>query len=82
LVIDFDAQGNIVGIDIDRTSQKLDLKTLETVFLPALTARLSRPLLLYLPDLQSSIGNQQCRCPLFFPFSPAPAENTSDSKPG
>jgi uncharacterized protein YuzE len=41
LVIDFDAQGNIVGIDIDRASQKLDLKTLETVSLPALTARLS-----------------------------------------
>lgn len=41
LVIDFDAQGNIVGIDIDRASQKLDLKTLETVSLPPLTARLS-----------------------------------------
>jgi uncharacterized protein YuzE len=41
LVIDFDAQGNIAGIDIDRASQKLDLKTLETVSLPAPTARLS-----------------------------------------
>jgi uncharacterized protein YuzE len=41
LVIDFDAQGNIVGIDIDRASQKLDLKTLEIVSLPAPTARLS-----------------------------------------
>jgi uncharacterized protein YuzE len=41
LVIDFDAQGNIVGIDIDRASQKLDLETLETVSLPTLTARLS-----------------------------------------
>jgi uncharacterized protein YuzE len=41
LVIDFDAQGNVVGIDIDRASQKLDLKTLETVSLPAPTARLS-----------------------------------------
>ena len=41
LVIDFDAQGNIAGIDIDHASQKLDLKTLETVSLPALTARLS-----------------------------------------
>lgn len=41
LVIDFDAQGNIVGIDIDHASQKLDLKTLETASLPALTARLS-----------------------------------------
>ena len=41
LVIDFDAQANIVGIDIDHASQKLDLKTLETVSLPTLTARLS-----------------------------------------
>jgi uncharacterized protein YuzE len=41
VVIDFDAQGNIVGIDIDRASQKLDLKTFEAVSLPALTARLS-----------------------------------------
>jgi uncharacterized protein YuzE len=35
LVIDFGADGNIVGIDIDRASQKLDLKTLEAVSLPA-----------------------------------------------
>ncbi|HEV2351343.1 MAG TPA: DUF2283 domain-containing protein [Terriglobia bacterium] len=37
LVIDFDAQGDIVGIDIDHASQKLDLKTLEAVSLPAVT---------------------------------------------
>ncbi|MFB2922410.1 MULTISPECIES: DUF2283 domain-containing protein [Aerosakkonema] len=36
LVVDFDADGNIVGIDIDNASQKLDLKTLETVNLPRL----------------------------------------------
>ncbi len=41
LVADFDAEGNIVGIDIDHASQKLDLKTLETVALPASTAKLS-----------------------------------------
>jgi uncharacterized protein YuzE len=41
LVADFDAEGNIVGIDIEHASQKLDLKTLETVALPALTAKLS-----------------------------------------
>jgi uncharacterized protein YuzE len=41
LVIDFDSEGNVVGIDIDHASQKLDLKTLETVSVPALTARLS-----------------------------------------
>ena len=34
LVIDFDADGNIIGIDIDRASQKLDLQTLEAVNLP------------------------------------------------
>lgn len=34
LVIDFDADGNIIGIDIDRASQKLDLNTLEAVNLP------------------------------------------------
>ena len=39
LVVDFDAEGNIVGIDIDHASEKLDLKTLETVALPALTVR-------------------------------------------
>ncbi|MGA2630660.1 MAG: DUF2283 domain-containing protein [Terriglobia bacterium] len=41
LVIDFDAEGNIVGIDIDHASKKLDLQTLETVSVPALTTRLA-----------------------------------------
>jgi uncharacterized protein YuzE len=41
LVIDFDTQGNVVGIDIDHASQKLDLKTLEAVSFPALTAKLA-----------------------------------------
>lgn len=40
LVIDFDAEGSIVGIDIDHASKKLDLQTLETVSVPALTTRL------------------------------------------
>lgn len=40
LVIDFDAEGDIVGIDIDHASKKLDLQTLETVSVPALTTRL------------------------------------------
>ena len=39
LVADFDADGNIVGIDIDHASQKLDLKTLETVALPVPTPK-------------------------------------------
>ena len=41
LVIDFDAEGNIVGIDIDHASKKLDLQTLETVSVPTLTTRLA-----------------------------------------
>jgi len=41
LVIDLDAEGNIVGIDIDHASQKLDLKTLEAVSLPALATKLA-----------------------------------------
>jgi uncharacterized protein YuzE len=41
LVIDFDAQGNIVGIDIDQASEKLDLNTLEAVSLPAGATKLS-----------------------------------------
>ncbi len=36
VVIDFDAEGNIVGIDIDNASKRLDLKTLEAVNFPAL----------------------------------------------
>ena len=31
---DFDGQGNVVGLDIDRASTKLDLETLETIALP------------------------------------------------
>lgn len=34
LVIDFDKKGNIVGIDIDHASKKLDLKVLEAQSLP------------------------------------------------
>ena len=41
LVADFDAEGNIVGIDIDHASKKLDLKTLEAVALPAVTTKTS-----------------------------------------
>ncbi len=31
---DFDAQGNVVGLDIDGASSKLDLGTLEAIALP------------------------------------------------
>lgn len=39
LVADFDAEGNVVGIDIDHASEKLDLKTLEAIALPPVTTR-------------------------------------------
>ena len=34
VVVDFDADGNIVGIDIDHASTKLDLSTLDAGALP------------------------------------------------
>ena len=40
LVIDFDAEGNPVGLDIDQASAKLDLRTLEMVALPTMNTRL------------------------------------------
>ncbi len=40
LVIDFDVDGNIVGIDVDHASEKLDLKTLEAVSLPLSTTKI------------------------------------------
>jgi uncharacterized protein YuzE len=38
LVVDLDADGNVVGLDIDRASSKLDLTKVETVALPAVQA--------------------------------------------
>jgi uncharacterized protein YuzE len=34
LVADFDAEGNVVGFDIDHASRKLDLSRIETIALP------------------------------------------------
>ena len=34
IVADFDAAGNIVGLDIDNASAKLDLSKVETIALP------------------------------------------------
>jgi uncharacterized protein YuzE len=34
LNVDFDGAGNVVGLDIDGASKKLDLATLETIALP------------------------------------------------
>lgn len=41
LILDFDDAGNVVGIDIDHASEKLDLKTIETIFLPALATKIA-----------------------------------------
>jgi len=34
---DFDANGNVVGFDIDHASRKLDLSKIETIALPPLS---------------------------------------------
>ena len=38
LVVDFDAKGYVVGLDIDHASKKLDLSVVETVALPSVGA--------------------------------------------
>jgi uncharacterized protein YuzE len=38
LVVDFDANGDVVGLDIDHASKKLDLSKVETIALPLATA--------------------------------------------
>jgi uncharacterized protein YuzE len=38
LAVDFDANGEVVGFDIDHASRKLDLSKIETVALPAISA--------------------------------------------
>lgn len=38
LMVDLDADGEVVGFDIDHASQKLDLSSVETVALPPATA--------------------------------------------
>jgi len=38
LVVDFDANGNVVGLDIDHASRKLDLSKIETIALPPASA--------------------------------------------
>jgi uncharacterized protein YuzE len=42
VVLDYDTDGNLVGIDIDNASRKLDLKELVLSKLPAETQTLSR----------------------------------------
>jgi uncharacterized protein YuzE len=38
LVVDFDSQGDVVGLDIDHASRKLDLSKVETIALPVIAA--------------------------------------------
>jgi uncharacterized protein YuzE len=38
LVADLDADGNVVGLDIDHASRKLDLSPVETIALPPASA--------------------------------------------
>ena len=41
LNVDFDANGDVVGFDIDHASRKLDLTSLETIALPLHTAKVA-----------------------------------------
>lgn len=38
LIVDLDADGNVVGLDIDHASRKLDLSRVETIALPQVSA--------------------------------------------
>lgn len=40
IVVDFDGEGNVVGMDLDQASRKLDLASLETIALPATTLKM------------------------------------------
>jgi len=39
VILDYDAEGNLVGIDIDHASRKLDLQEITTSQIPAPAAR-------------------------------------------
>jgi uncharacterized protein YuzE len=41
LNVDLDASGEVVGLDIDHASQKLDLTTLETISLPVRVSKVA-----------------------------------------
>jgi uncharacterized protein YuzE len=43
LVVDFDADGNVVGLDIDHASRKLELSKVETIALPRSARRSDVP---------------------------------------
>jgi uncharacterized protein YuzE len=48
LVVDLDANGDVVGFDIDHASRKLDLSKVETIALPP-------------PTWRSEIAGESCR---------------------
>ncbi|MBI3016374.1 MAG: DUF2283 domain-containing protein [Candidatus Tectomicrobia bacterium] len=41
IVVDYDAEGNVVGIDIDNASRKVDLKQLTLSKLPVVVQKIS-----------------------------------------
>ncbi|HEV2106714.1 MAG TPA: DUF2283 domain-containing protein [Thermomicrobiales bacterium] len=41
IVVDFDADGNVVGLDLDHASHNVDLASLETVDLPAAASKMA-----------------------------------------
>jgi len=41
LNVDLDAKGDVVGLDIDHASRKLDLSTFETIALPVRSAKVA-----------------------------------------
>jgi uncharacterized protein YuzE len=41
LIADFDSEANVVGIDIDNASKKLDLMSLEMVSLPTIVTKVA-----------------------------------------
>ncbi len=41
VVVDFDSNGQIVGIDIDQASKKINLNTIETENFPAKTTKIA-----------------------------------------
>jgi len=41
LVVDFDSEGHVVGLDIQHASETMDLKTLEAESLPAIKRKMA-----------------------------------------
>lgn len=41
LILDFDGAGSVVRIDLDHASEKVDLKTIETISLPPFATKIA-----------------------------------------